>query len=201
MSVFSEEGAPASVTKSNPAQAVSSGTAVFLDMDAVLLDAHQGRRAIEINVQGDVEDGLMRLGQIADQIVVLAFPDSVGARGRPNVDARIQTFLGGLSDQVGDFAIVACPHPRDSYTGEQTCDCSKPGTGLIEVSREERGKWRRGWFVGADQQGVQCGRNAGLRTIRIGPSGTDHMSSVHRPDYEARDLLDAANHILVEELN
>jgi hypothetical protein len=30
--------------------------------------------------------------------------------------------------------------------------------------------------------------------------GLDHLSSVHRPDYEARDLLDAANHILLEEL-
>ena len=44
------------------------------------------------------------------------------------------------------------------------------------------------------------GRGAGLRTVRIGPLGVDHLSSVHRPDYEARDLLDAANHILVEEL-
>jgi len=57
-----------------------------------------------------------------------------------------------------------------------------------------------GWFIGADQEGVQSGRTAGLRTVRIGPAGPDHMSTVHRPDYEARDLLDAANHILIEDL-
>ena len=35
------------------------------------------------------------------------------------------------------------------------------------------------------------------------PRTTDaaRLSAVHRPDYVARDLLDAANHILVEELS
>jgi hypothetical protein len=54
--------------------------------------------------------------------------------------------------------------------------------------------------VGADQEGVVAGRGAGLKTIRIGPVGEDHLSAVHRADYEARDLLDAANHILFEAL-
>jgi hypothetical protein len=58
---------------------------------------------------------------------------------------------------------------------------------------------RGGWYVSADQEGVVAGRTAGLHTIRIGPAGVDHLSSVHRADYEARDLLDAANHILVEQ--
>ena len=40
----------------------------------------------------------------------------------------------------------------------------------------------------------------GLRTVRIGPLGEDHLSSVHRPDYEARDLLDAANTIMLDAL-
>ena len=46
-----------------------------------------------------------------------------------------------------------------------------------------------------------AGRSAGLHTIRIGPHGSDHMSVVHRPDFEARDLMDAANHIMVEALS
>jgi hypothetical protein len=59
---------------------------------------------------------------------------------------------------------------------------------------------RGSWFVGGDQEGVVAGRNAGLKTIRVGPVGEDHLSAVHRPDFEARDLLDAANHILFETL-
>lgn len=204
MSVINEEGVTTrtSMTRASTARTPeSNGTVVYLDMDAVLLDAHQGERAIEINVQGNVEDGLHRLGQIADEIVVLAFPDHTASRGRPSVDSRVKTFLSGLSDSESDISIVTCPHGRDPYTGEPTCSCAKPGTGLIDVSREGLGRSRRGWFVGADQNGIHCGRSAGLQTIRIGPLGTDHMSTVHRPDYEARDLLDAANHILIEDLN
>jgi hypothetical protein len=46
-----------------------------------------------------------------------------------------------------------------------------------------------------------AGRGAGLHTVRIGPHGEDHLSLVHRPDYEARDLMDAANHIMIEALS
>jgi hypothetical protein len=56
------------------------------------------------------------------------------------------------------------------------------------------------WYVGGDQEGMVAGRGAGLHTIRIGPHNGDHLSAVHRPDYEARDLLDAANHIMIEAL-
>ena len=48
---------------------------------------------------------------------------------------------------------------------------------------------------------MQQGRAAGYRTIRIGPAGEDYLSTVHRPDHEARDILDAANWILLEALS
>lgn len=170
--------------------------AVFLDLDTVLLTVHQGRRGIELGVQADLDSSIDRLSEIADQIVVLVFPptdhDGMGLA----VEQRVSVLRDGLGpDTAARLLIVSCPHSNGS------CNCAKPGSGLIEVAASEHGLPRRGgWYVGADQEGVVSGRGAGLRTVRIGPLGMDHLSSVHRPDYEARDLLDAANHILLEEL-
>jgi histidinol phosphatase-like enzyme len=174
---------------------VASYIAVFVDMDAVLLDAHQGRRGMEINVQGDIAEGLKRLAQVSDRIVVLAFPKQSESRRDPSTESRIDVLRDGLDGAADGVEIVTCPHAG----GE--CECAKPGVGLIKVAQAKvSGDDHKGWFIGADQQGVQSGRQAGLRTVRVGPAGADHMSSVHKPDYEARDLLDAANHILIEEL-
>jgi len=170
--------------------------AVFVDMDSVLLAAHQGRRGLEIHVQADVDEGLNRLEQAADQIFVLAFPARADGNRTISTEGRVEILRDSLNGTFSHLEIVRCPHSRD----DMTCDCAKPGTGLIHLAASERGPRVSGWFIGADQEGVQSGRTAGLHTVRIGPAGSDHMSNVHRPDYEARDLLDAANHILIEDL-
>jgi histidinol phosphatase-like enzyme len=170
--------------------------AIFLDLDTVLLAAHQGRRGVELGVQADLGEGIDRLAEIADQIVVLAYPASNGDGQRTTAEQRVAVLRDGIGTAAERLLVVICPH-HDGH-----CTCAKPGDGLIEVAVKEHGLARRGgWYVGADQEGVVSGRTAGLRTVRIGPLGADHLSSVHRPDYEARDLLDAANHILVAELS
>jgi hypothetical protein len=169
---------------------------VFIDLDTVLLAAHQGRRGIELGVQADLDGSIDRLAEIADQIVVLAYPPDGHDGPKVAAEQRVKVLRDGLGpDTSARLIVVTCPHD------DGACTCAKPGSGLIELAIEEHGLPRRsGWYVGADQAGVVSGRGAGLRTVRIGPLGEDHLSSVHRPDYEARDLLDAANHILLEEL-
>lgn len=170
--------------------------AVFVDLDAALLLEHQGRRGIELGAQADIEQGIDRLSQIFEKIVVLAYPNRP-EQTRLGDGVRVDTLRETLGRTMDQLIVIACPHESGT-----ACDCAKPGSGLIEMAVEEHGLAPRdGWFIGADQEGVQSGRGAGLRTVRIGPTAHDHMSAVHRPDYEARDLLDAANHILVEELD
>jgi hypothetical protein len=167
---------------------------VCIDLDTVLLARHQERRGVALGVQGDVREGIERLSQVADLIVLLVYPGQPPRRRSES--QRVDVLRSRLEGSADDLLIVTCPHAGDP------CDCAKPGSGLIELARREHGLTRHGgWFIGADQEGVQSGRNAGLRTIRIGPEAHDHMSVVHRPDYEARDLLDAANHIMVAELS
>jgi FMN phosphatase YigB (HAD superfamily) len=168
-------------------------TAVYLDLDGALVESRPGRYEPEFFARPGVEDGIARLFDIADDVIVLVEP----IRRRPGQpryrdDPRIQCLRDTIGADAERLTYVRCPH------GARACDCTKPAPGLISVAREKLDLPADGWHVGGDQEGVQAGRTAGLRTIRVGPTGVDHLSTVHRPDYEARDLLDAANRILIE---
>lgn len=171
-------------------------SAVFLDLDTVLLAMHPGRRGLELGLQADLPDAIERLEQVAEKIIVLVEPTpQEGGNGR-ETERRLEVLRGGLGPIVDRLIIAQCPHGEDG-----TCDCSKPACGLVEQAIAEHNVVARdSWHIGADAEGVQAGRGAGLRTIRVGPVAEDHLSNVHRADHEARDLLDAANWILLEAL-
>jgi len=172
--------------------------AVLIDLDTVLLGMHQGRRGIELNLMADLPASLDRLHGLARRVGVLVDPpprDVIEALGR-ETPARLSVLHEGLGELADDIDIFLCPHGEAG-----TCDCAKPGSGLVEHAVAQTGvRPRHSWYIGGDAEGVQAGRVAGLRTIRIGPLGEDHLSAVHRPDYEARDLLDAANRIMLDAL-
>jgi histidinol phosphatase-like enzyme len=134
-------------------------------------------------------DGLARLGESGLPLVLLL--DPAGA-GRPDLRrSALEPLVGRVATE---FAIVSCPH------SDGGCTCAKPGQGLIESSVAD-GATASGWLIGGDQASVQAGRGAGLRTVRIGPPMEDHRGVVHRADYDARDLVDAANRVLLEALS
>jgi D-glycero-D-manno-heptose 1,7-bisphosphate phosphatase len=171
---------------------------VLIDLDTVMLGMHQGRRGVELNLTADMPASLERLHEVARHIVVLVEPaprDTMEAHGR-ETPTRLQTLHNGLGALADDLSVVLCPHGET-----HSCDCAKPGSGLVEEAiHQTRISPRNSWYIGGDQEGIQAARTAGLRTVRIGPLGGDHLSSVHRPDYEARDLLDAANTIMLDAL-
>jgi FMN phosphatase YigB (HAD superfamily) len=172
--------------------------AVLIDLDTVMLGMHQGQRGVELNLTADMPAGLDRLREVARRIVVLVDPpphDAIEAHGR-ETPARLQTLHSGLGELADDLDIVLCPHGEAG-----TCDCAKPGSGLVEEAvAQTEVRPRHSWYIGGDQEGIQAARSVGLRTVRIGPLGEDHLSAVHHPDYEARDLLDAANTIMLDAL-
>jgi len=173
-------------------------TTVFLDLDTVLLESRWTPRGPQLHVRPGIEEGLARLRQVADTLVVLVEPLSADAARRP--DLRLEVLESALGSDASDLVYARCPHGGTADTSR--CDCRKPGTALIDAVRAEQGVDERGgWHIGGDQTGVQAGRAAGLRTIRIGPAGEDHLSAVHRADLDARDLLTAANLVLMDTLS
>lgn len=180
-----------------PAAESAQGVAVFLDLDTVLLASHPGKYGPELGLQADLPEAIERLSEVAGPIVVLVDPTTREHINSKETRLRVDVLRAGLGRQAERLTIATCPHAEGAG-----CDCAKPGHGLIEQTLRENGLSRRGgWFVGGDQEGMVAGRGAGLKTIRIGPVGDDHLSAVHRADYEARDLLDAANQILLEALS
>ncbi|HEV8516771.1 MAG TPA: hypothetical protein VGQ47_03915 [Candidatus Limnocylindrales bacterium] len=167
--------------------------AIFIDLEGALIEVRPGRERPAFSMQPAVDEGLRRLAELTDTIVALVEPAPSGSRPRPSarlVGSRASMVQGGPK-----ILFVGCPHT----TGR--CRCAKPYPGLIELAASEHGIPLTGaWHITSDALGVQAGRAAGLKTIRIGPHAGDPESAVHRPDYEARDLLDAANWILVQAL-
>ena len=168
---------------------------VFLDADTVLLARHQGRYGPELGLQADGSQAIQRLFEIADRVVVLVDPPQSTSEHNLDTDHRVAALRAGLGPYADALIFATCVHGEDG-----SCDCAKPGHGLITAQLESGRRAEDGWYIGGDQEGMVAGRSAGLHTIRIGPHGSDHMSVVHRPDFEARDLMDAANHIMVEVL-
>jgi len=169
---------------------------VFLDLDTVLLATHPGKYGPELAIQAGIPEALERMAEVADRLVVVVSPPPPESGRVMDTQHRVDVLRAGLGEVAEQLAIATCPHGEDGG-----CDCGRPGSGLIHLSLDghelpDRG----GWYVAGDQEGVVAGRNAGLHTIRIGPVGDDHLSTVHRADHEARDLMDAANRILLEAL-
>lgn len=179
-----------------PGRGDEPAPAVFVDLDTVLLAMHRGRRGLELGLQGDVGEAIDRLREVTEHVVVLVDPPPAeGSAGR-ETERRLEVLGDGLGERLRSVTIVACPH------GEQrSCECAKPDSGLIELALAAGLRRRGSWYIGGDQEGMQAARGAGLHTVRIGPLGDDHLDWVHRPDHEARDLLDAANRIMLQSLS
>ncbi|CAN5605104.1 hypothetical protein BH20CHL6_BH20CHL6_12990 [soil metagenome] len=168
---------------------------ILIDLEGVLLESRFGERRDELQLRPGVVEGLSRLRQVTEQLVVLVEPLAREQDRRRAREDRVEFLRAALGREADDLLIAACPHPPGSDAEHL---CRKPDIGLIQAALEQHGvDVHDSWYIGGDQEGVQSGRQAGLHTIRIGPPMEDHRTAVHRPDYEARDLLDAANWILV----
>ncbi len=183
-----------------PSQGVrgdESAPAVFIDLDTVLMAMHRGRRGLELGLQGGIDEAIDRLREVTEHVVVIVDPPPAeGSAGRETA-RRLAVLEAALGDRLRSVVVVTCPHGE-----RRLCACAKPDSGLIEIAMDEQHLRRRGsWYIGGDQEGMQAARGAGLHTVRVGPLGEDHLDAVHRPDHEARDLLDAANRIMLQTLS
>jgi len=196
-SAASPTGNRATELGTTPAHAsTDGGTAVFLDLDTVLLDRHPGKYGPELSLQADISDALKRLSEVADKVIVVANPKPPGSGHVMDTAHRLDVVRSGLDGASEGLLFATCSHGENG-----DCRCAKPGNELITTVINEHGFDRlAGWYIGGDQEGVVAGRTAGLSTIRVGPHSADHLSEVHRADHEARDLMDAANRIMLETL-
>ena len=152
-----------------------------------------GRPLAELFLRENAEEGLRRLRH-AGHVVVLVDPAARDQLLPHQADVRGAFARRNLRGALAKTAMVSCRH-----RGGDACDCRKPSLGLIERVRDELGlELEGGWLIGGDVD-VVAGRDAGLRTVRVGPATVGRAGPTLTADYDARDLLDAANWVLLSE--
>jgi D-glycero-D-manno-heptose 1,7-bisphosphate phosphatase len=174
--------------------------AVFLDRDGVINRPliRGGKPYPPVNLdEFDILPGALEACQLLKRlgfILVVATNQPDVARG---ILARemVEVFHGYLLRQLPIDRVMTCFHAGVAYG--DPCECRKPRPGmLIEAARALRIELAKSFMVGDRWRDVDCGFNAGCKTIFIDWGYEERLK--RDPDYNAHDLLDAAQ--LIEQL-
>ncbi len=120
------------------------------------------------------------------------------------IHRKMVSLLGNEGAYLDDIAF--CPHHPDKGYPEENpaykivCDCRKPKTGMIDRMVEKYNiDVSKSYMIGDTTMDIQTGINSGTKTVlvRTGEAGNDGKYEV-KPDYIARDLLEAIEMIIGE---
>lgn len=99
-----------------------------------------------------------------------------------------------VARQIGAEVIDAtyfCPHLPDV-----SCKCRKPSPEMVfEAARDHNLDLGRSFLVGDKKSDIECGRNAGIKTILV-QTGYGKEVGKGVADFVARDFVEAANIIV-----
>jgi hypothetical protein len=124
--------------------------------------------------------------------------------GRPAVLTGHELFGRRLPETVGDrIAWVRATFGQDDLDvhpfDEPEVDRAAEMAHAVEQWTEVREHWQAAWLLTSRATSVGAARRADLQVVRIGPRGAGAAAAVERPDYEARDLLDAVGYLLTRD--
>ncbi len=187
-----------------------SDAAVFLDRDGVLnelvLNRDTGRLESPLTPkQFQMIDGvlppLFRL-QSAGYALILVSNQPNFALGKSSLDTLGQIHQAMVTELLyaGVHFTRFCyclHHPKGVTSGYSgLCVCRKPSPWFLLRARDDLSlSLRHSWMVGDQPTDIQCGRAAGVRTIRIG-SGQLAVAPNASADHRAAHLAQAVEIIL-----
>ena len=167
--------------------------AVFIDRDGTIIeDADYCSHPEQVNVFPGVPEALRRLKSKGFKLIVITNQSGIG-RGFFTV-GQYRAVESEVSRQLGHGLIDAtyfCPDVPGQHSSDR-----KPSPGMVlQAQREHQIDLARSFFVGDKEIDVECGRNAGVRTIRV-QTGFDRDVTGSAADWAAKDLPAAAQLIL-----
>jgi D-glycero-D-manno-heptose 1,7-bisphosphate phosphatase len=171
--------------------------AVFVDRDGtIMVDADYCSDPKEVTIFPGVLESLRRLKSSGFKLIIITNQSGIG-RGfftleqYRAVEAEVLRQLGnGLID-----ATYFCPD-----VPSQRSSCRKPEPGMIlQAAREHQIDLSGSFFIGDKEVDAECGRNAGVRTIRV-QTGFQRDTTGSIADWVAADFADAAK-IILDRLN
>lgn len=165
--------------------------AVFLDRDGTLMvDVDYCGDPAKVEVFPDAGEALRQLKQAGYRLIVVTNQSGIG-RGYFSENAYRaveREFLRQLGNGLIDATYYCADLPETNSSRR------KPAPGMIfEAERDHQLDLARSYFIGDKTSDIECGRNAGVRTILV---QTGQGAHDRRPDWVARDLAHAAEIIL-----
>ena len=171
--------------------------AVFIDRDGTIIhDADYCSDPKQVQVFQGAPEALRRFREKNYKLIIITNQSGIG-RGFFTVE-QYRTVEAEVLRQLGDGlidAIYFCP----DVPGVPS-KCRKPAPGMIlQAARDHDVDLARSFFIGDKEIDVECGHNAGVRTIRV-RTGFDKMTDGSCADWVADDLP-AAVKIIVDLTN
>jgi D-glycero-D-manno-heptose 1,7-bisphosphate phosphatase len=164
--------------------------AVFLDRDGTLMrDVDYCDDPKDVHVFAGATEALRRLKASGYKLVVITNQSDIG-RGYFD-EQQYRMVERELNRQIGFGIIDAsyhCPHAP-----KEKCKCRKPAPDLVvSAARDLHLDLRHSFFVGDKRTDIECGRNAGLKTILI-RTGYGKETPAAMADFVANDLQELAD--------
>ena len=165
----------------------------FVDRDDTIMeDCGYCSDPKHVRIFPGVPEALRRLKSRGFKLIIITNQSGIG-RGLMTVE-QYRAVEGEVLRQLGSDLIDAtyfCPDVPG-----QNSSCRKPAPGMILQAQREHGiDLSRSFFIGDKEIDVECGRNAGVRTIRV-QTGFEHDITSSKADWIANDLPATAEIIL-----
>lgn len=169
--------------------------AVFLDRDGTLMrEVNYCSDPKQVEIFPGVPEGLLQLKEAGYKLLVISNQAGIGRGYFSEAQYRlVETELARQVQPAVFDAVYFCPDHPERATARR-----KPGIGMIlEAQRDHNLDLGRSFFIGDKAIDIECGHNAGLRTILV-RTGYGAKESHARPDWIAEDFAEAVKIILKE---
>lgn len=183
---------------------------IFLDRDGTITEEKDFVSKIEeIKFIPGSKEALKTLQELGYKLIIVSNQSGI-ARGimtAEQVEEVNDFILNELQNEgIKIEGIYYCPHHPD-----ENCDCRKPRTGLVRKAVQDHHlKLKSSWMIGDKLSDVLLGKNIKGKSILVltgyGQGTKQKIESNadvydwHKPDYIAKDLLEAASFIKSEAL-
>jgi D,D-heptose 1,7-bisphosphate phosphatase len=182
-----------------------SNRAVFLDRDGTLNeDPGYISDPEKVVLFPETGNSLFMLKKYGFLLIVISNQSGIsrGIMTSKDVDAVNEKINGLLSEyKVKIDAFYFCPAHPDYSTAEE-CECRKPSPKMVfEAAKEFNVDMSESYIIGDTFADIQCGKNAGLKTILVKTGkGEENFSILQKennfPTFVAENLANACNFIL-----
>jgi len=169
--------------------------AVFLDRDGTLMrEVNYCADPRQVEIFPGVPEALVRLRDARYKLIVISNQAGIGRGYFTEAQYRLVEAEVARAVLPATFdGVYFCPDRPDLATERR-----KPAPGMVfEAQRDHDIDLARSFFIGDKAIDIECGRNAGVRTILVRTGyGANETSAA--PDWIAEDISAAADIILVQ---